>query len=293
MLREGLRAEIPAAFDLAARARRPSVRRMTAVLAALGALGAESLTSAFIHSVQGASLLLFGSVPFRSTEAISVVAYAVGLLFAFGSARWRGAFAAVIVFALLWTEQFWLSVPGRQIFCQLSGTSCDLLALAWPGLWPELLGVALGILAGRVVRQGAPGLSALVLGIGVAGLAFPLARVAIVPFVGANPTGESGSEALNWIIAAQALGAAALGLVVGRFGRWRAADAIVVALFYIGPWLPQLRVWQEQLRLGLGFVLERDWQLFVPVGYAAIALLGIAIGSAARVHFATRTPTIP
>ena len=160
-------------FDLAARARRPSVHRMTPALAALGV---ESMTSAFIHSVQGASVLLFGSVPFRATEAISVAAYAVGLLFAFGSARWRGSVAAVLLFAVLWVEQFWLSIPARQAFCAQSGTSCDLLALAWPGLWPGLLGVALGILAGRAVRQGAPGLSAVVLGIGVAGLAFPLGQ---------------------------------------------------------------------------------------------------------------------
>jgi hypothetical protein len=252
VLREGLRAETPAVFDLAARARRPSVHRMTPALAALGALGVESMTSAFIHSVQGASVLLFGSVPFRATEAISVAAYAVGLLFAFGSARWRGAVAAVLLFAVLWVEQFWLSIPARQAFCAQSGTSCDLLALAWPGLWPELLGVALGILAGRAVRQVAPGLSAVVLGIGVAGLAFPLARAAIVPFLGANATGHAGSEALNWIIAAQALGAAALGLVVGLFGRWRAADAIVVAAFYIGPWLPQVRLWAGAIATGAG-----------------------------------------
>jgi hypothetical protein len=79
-----------------------------------------------------------------------------------------------------------------------------------------------------------------------------LARAAIVPFLGANATGHAGSEALNWIIAAQALGAAALGLVVGLFGRWRAADAIVVAAFYIGPWLPQVRLWAGAIATGAG-----------------------------------------
>jgi len=290
VLREGLRAEIPAVFDLAARARRPSVHRMTPALAALGALGVESLTSASIHSVQGVSVFLFGVFPFRSAEPITVAAYGLGTLFAFGSARWRGVAAAVILFAILWIEQFGLSIPARQTFCQLSGTTCDLWALAFAGLWPQLVGVVLGILAGRAVHQGAPGISALVLGVGVGSLAFPVARLAIVPFVGANPTGPSAYEALNWIIAAQALGAAALGLVVGLFGRWRVADAIVIGIFYLGPWLPQLRTFQDVPR---PFALAVDWMLMTPVLYAAVALIALLISSIAPRYFATSTPTIP
>ena len=282
MLREGLRAEIPAVFEAAGRVRRPAVRQTAPALAALAALGAESLTSALLHTVPGVSVLLVGSFPFRATEAVTVVAYAVGVLVAFGSARWRGVAAAVTGFAILWIEQFSLGMPARQAFCARSGSPCDLFTLAVAGVWPQLVGVALGIVAGRLVRPGVPGISALVLGIGIAALAFPIARLAIVPFVGADPTGQSGSEALNWIIAAQAVGAAASGVVVGRFGRWHAADAIVVAIFYLGPWLPQVRFWLEQSPRGLGFVLERDWQLIVPVLYALVALLFLGGGATAR-----------
>ena len=290
MLREGLRAEIPLVFDLAARSRRPSVGEMAPALAALGAFGAESLTSALIRTAQSASVLLFGVFPLRSAEPITIVAYAVGTVFAFGSARWRGAAAAIFLFAVLWSVQFWLGVPSRQLFCERNGTPCGVLALAAQGVWPQVAGIALGIIAQRAVRHGAPGISALAVGVGLAGLAFPIARLAIVPFVGATPTGPSASEALNWIIAAQALGAAALGVVVGRFGHWRALDAIAIAVLYIGPWLPQIRSFQDVPR---PFTLAVDWMLMTPVLYAAVALVALAVGSLRSRYFATTTPTIP
>lgn len=290
MLREGLRAEIPFVFDLATRARRPSVGRMSPALAALGALGARSLATALALSVQGGSVLAFGVFPFRSIDAITVVAVGVGIAFAFGSARWRGVIAAVLLFGILWIEQFWLAIPGNQLFCERSGTRCDLLASAVAGLWPPILGTGLGLVAGRMVRPGAPGISALAVGVGLTALAFAIVRLAIVPFVGSSPTGQSAREALNWIVAAQALGAAVLGLVVGYFGRWRVADVVLIAVFFVGPWLPQLRTFQDVPR---PFNFAIDWTLVTPLLYAAIALLVFAAGSVAARYFATRTPTMP
>ena len=285
MLREGLRAEIPFVFELAARARRPVVLRMSPALAALGAVGARSLTTALVLSLQGGSVLAFGAFPFRAPEAITVVAVAVGAAFAFGSARWRGVVAAVLLFAVLWIEQFWLAIP----FCE-RGPRCDLLASAVAGLWPLLLGTVVGVAAGRMVRPGASGISALGVGLGLIGLAYAIVRLAILPFVGTSPTGQSALEALNWIIAVQALGAAVLGLVVGYFGRWRVADVLLIVVFYVGPWLPQLRTFQDAPR---PFTFAIDWTLVTPVLYAAIALLGLVAGSVAARYFATRTPTIP
>lgn len=290
VLREGLRAEIPFVFDLAARARRPAVLRMSLALAALGALGARSLTSALAFSIQGAFVLAFGVFPFRSPEAITVVAAAVGVAFAFGSARWRGVGAAVLLFAILWIEQFWLAIPGNLLFCERSGTRCDLWAAALTGLWPPVLGILVGLVARRLVRRGGPGISALAVGLGLTALAFPIVRLTIVPFVGSSPTGQSARDALNWIIAAEALGAAVFGLVVGYFGRWRLADMVLIAVFFVGPWLPQLRTFQDAPR---PFILAIDWTLVTPVLYAAVALLGLSVGAAAARYFATRTPTIP
>ncbi len=266
---------------------------MVPALAALGALGAEALTTALLRSVQGAVVLMTGIFPFRSMESITVVAYAVGTLFAFGSGRWRGAAAAVLLFSVLWSEQFALSIPGSQLFCERTGTRCDLLALAFGGVWPQLLGIAIGIALGRAVRQGAPRIAGLAVGVGIAGLAFPIARLAIVPFVGPIPSGTAAQDALSWIIGAEALGAAALGLVAGRFGRRTIVDALIIAGFYLGPWLPQIRVWLQQSPPALGFVFERDWQLIVPIGYVVVALLGLAVGARVRDQQALSTPTTP
>lgn len=166
MLRQGLRAEFPAVFDVAAQLQRPSVHAMAPALAALGALGVESLTVALIRTLQSAWLYATGTYLLRNMEAFTVLGYALAALFAFGSARWRGIIAAVALFAVLWIEQFWLSLPGRQTFCDRSGTPCDFTLIAWPQLWPQLLGIAIGILAVRAVRHGSPGISALALGVG-------------------------------------------------------------------------------------------------------------------------------
>jgi hypothetical protein len=290
VLREGLRAEIPFVFDLAGRARHPAVLRMSPALAAVGAFGARSLTSALAFSIQGTFVLAFGVFPFRGPEAITVVAVAIGVAFAFGSARWRGVGAAVVLFAMLWIEQFWLAVPGNLLFCERSGTRCDLWATALAGLWPLLLGTAVGLVAGRLVRPGASGISALGVGLGLTGLAYAIVRLAILPFVGTTPIGQSALEALNWIIAVQALGTAVLGVVVGYFGRWRVADVTLIVVFYLGPWLPQLRTFQDAPR---PFISAIDWTLATPVLYATLAPLGWVAGTVAVRYFATRTPTIP
>ncbi len=140
------------------------------------------------------------------------------------------------------------------------------------------------------MRPGVAGISAFAVGLGLAGLAFPIARLAIVPFVGANPTGQSAFDALNWVIAAQTLGAAVLGLVVGYVGRWRAVDAVLIAVFYLGPWLPQLRTFQDAPR---PFNVAIDWTLGTPLLYAAVALLALAAGAVRARYFATSTPTMP
>jgi len=263
------------------------------VPAALGALGAEALTLALLRSAQGAVVLVTGTFPFRSVESITVVAYAVATLFAFGSGRWRGVAAAVLLFAVIWSEQFALSIPGNQLFCERSGTRCDLVALAFTGLWPQVLGIALGIVLGRALRQGTPRIAALAVGVGIAALAFPIARLAIVPLVGPIPSGTAAQDALSWVIGAEALGAAALGLVAGRFGRRTVVDGLIIAGFYLGPWLPQIRVWLQQSPPGIGFVFARDWQLIVPIGYVVVALLGLAVGARVRDQRAVRTPTTP
>ena len=114
VLREGLRAEFPAVFGIAAGLRRPAVPAMAPVLAAIGALGVESLAVAAFRTLQSAWLYAFGTFLLRSGTPDTILGYALATLFAFGSARWRGVVAAVGLFAVIWGEQFWLSGPAGR-----------------------------------------------------------------------------------------------------------------------------------------------------------------------------------
>lgn len=290
MLRQGLRAEFPAVFDVARRLRRPAVPAMAAALAAVGALGVSSLVAAAMRSVQSVGLYASGTFLLRSSEPVTVAGYAFAVIFAFGVARWRGAFAAVALFGVLWIEQFWLSLPGRQTFCERSATPCDLLSLAWPQLWPQLLGIALGLVALRAVRQGGRGIAALALGIGVFTLSFSIARLAFIPFLGVAPLGEAARGATNTIIGGQLVGALAAGMLLGWFGKRHVIDAVIILVYFVGPWSTQLRV--PDLFYA-GFHFERDWQLFIPVGYALVALIGLTVSVVVARYRATRLPTIP
>jgi hypothetical protein len=263
---------------------------MAPALAALGALGVESLTFATIRTVQSVGLYTSGNYLLRNIEPLTVLGYALGMVFAFGSARWRGAVAAVGLFVAMWVEQFWLSAPALQTFCDRNGTPCDLAAIAWPQLWPQLLGIALGLLAVRAVRQGGPRIAALALGIGVFALSFSVGRLAFVPFLGFAPLGEAARGAVNTVIGVQLLGAAVAGLIIGALGKRRAIDAFVLVIYFVGPWSPQLRA--PDLFYG-PFILAIDWQFFIPVGYALAAMVGLASGAAAARYRATRIPTIP
>ena len=263
---------------------------MAPVLAAVGALGVESLTVAVIRTLQSGWLYASGTFLLRTAEPATVLGYALATLFAFGSARWRGVAAAVALFVSIWIEQFWIAAPGRQTFCDRSGTSCDFLAIAWPQLWPPLVGIMLGMLAARAARQGPRGIAALALGIGAFALSALLARIAFVPFLGLYPLGEAGGAAIGTVIAVQLFGAVVAGLVVGMFGRRHLFDALVIVVYFLGPWSPQLRIPD---RFYGGFHLASDWQLFVPVGYAAVTLLALAAGSVAARYRATSVPTIP
>ena len=277
-------------FEVASRLRRPAVPAMAPAVAAVGALGVSSLAAAVIRSAQSVGLYATGTFLLRTIEPLTVVGYSLAVLFAFGAARWRGVLAAVALFGVLWIEQFWLSLPGRQTFCERSATPCDLLSLAWPQLWPQLLGITLGLIALRAVRHGTRGIAALAVGIGVFTLSFSIARLAFVPFLGISPLGDAARGATNTIIAGQVIGALAAGAVLGAFGARHVIDAIILVVYFIGPWSPQLRIPDQ---FYVGFHLERDWQLFIPVGYALVALIGLTIGVIGARYRATRVPTIP
>lgn len=277
-------------FRAAARLRRPPVAAMPIALAALGAVGVQSLTVAVIRTGQSVGLYAAGSYLLRGPEPAVIAAYTFATLFAYGSARRRGVLAAVALFAVLWIEQFVLSVPGRQVFCDRSGTPCDVVSMAWPQLWPQLLGVFIGILVVRAVRPGGPGIAAFALAAGAFALSFAVGRLAFVPFLGAAPVGEASRAAFDVVIAAQLIGAAAAGVILGAFGKRHVVDPVLLVGYFIGPWSPQLRstgILDPPFR---PFIFAIDWQMFIPVGYASVAVLALVV---ARMTVRTRTDRVP
>lgn len=284
MLIEGLRAELPELFDVAARLRKPSIPRSHPWVAAIAALGVITLSRQLLAATHGI-LLMFGLLPFRSFEATTIAAYALGSLFAFGAARWRGLATAVGIVAMLWIEQFALSIPPMQLFCARSDPSappwtCDFGVRAWNDLWPITVGVGLAIALRGGVRRGARRRRGLALAIGIGALTFPIARLAIVPFVGLTPQGPSAGAAFDWIVGVQLLSALVVGMLAGVWGRHHLLDGALIAGFYLMPWLPSLRNWLEAVQArGAGFVFQPDWQVFIPVGYALAAVLGLAFGA--------------
>ena len=263
---------------------------MAPILAGVGALGVESLTVAFVQTAQSAWLYATGTFFLRNAEPQIALAYAFAIVFAFGSARRRGVVAAIALLGLVYIEQAVLNVPGRQTFCERSGSPCDWVAVYWPQVRPQLAGIALGLLAVRSVRRGARGSAALAIGIAAFGLSFSVGRLAFVPFLGAAPVGDAARDAANIVIGTQILGALAAGLVCGAFGKRHIIDAAILVGYFVGPWSPQLRV--PDL-FYTGFHIEQDWRLVVPVGDALVALLGLAIGSIGSRYRTTSIPTIP
>lgn len=253
---------------------------MAVPVTALAALGVQTLVAALITTLYYVALLMFNfAVPLR--DGITILSYAAAIALAQASARWRGVAAAMLLFAVLWLEQFALSAPGRELFCDRSGGSplqpsvCDTAALAFRQLWPIGVGVVAGALAARFLRTGPPGRLALPLGIAVYALVFPLARLATLPFGGPTPQGPPAAEAISWLISLQAAGAFAAGVLVGLLGRRVLLNALLFVAFFAGPWIPQIRLLGQVPR---PFILSIDWQTFVPVGYAALALFGMLLG---------------
>lgn len=283
MLIEGLRAELPELFALAARLRPLTVPRMPLWAVVLGALGVRALTAQLLagaHSV----LSLFGLLEFRTVEATTIASYAAATLFAFGAARWRGVAAAVAALTLLSVGQLALAAPGRQLFCDRAGPGapgdvCDTSALLVARAWPLVVGIGLGLLARRIVRRGPSGTSALALAVGAGALLAGAAQSAIVPLVLPIPAPAEADLLLTWSVVAWMASAVVVWLVAGWWGRRHLLDAAVLVAYALAPWVLSLR---SLLDARVAGAAVSDWRVFAPVGYAACAILALAVAAVIR-----------
>lgn len=282
MLIEGLRAELPELFALAARLRPLAVPRMPLWAVVLGALGVRALTAQLLAGAHGV-LSLFGLLELRTVEATTIASYAAATLFAFGAARWRGVAATVAALTLLSLGQLALAAPGRQLFCDRAGPGapgdvCDTSALLAARVWPLLVGIGLGLLARRIVRRGRSGTSALALAVGVGAL-LGAAQSAIVPLVWPIPAPAEADLLLTWSVGAWMASAVVVGLVAGWWGRRHLLDAVVLVAYALAPWVLSLRSLLDARAAGAAV---SDWRVFTPVGYAVSAILALAVAAVIR-----------
>lgn len=201
MLREGLRAELPELFELAARLRPVPISRMPLWMAVIAALGMRDLSLQLTRGVL-VVLGLAGLPPIRTAEATTIAANALAVLLAYGAAGRRAVVGTIALFAVLWAEQFAVALPGVRLFCERSDPRtpppvCDLGARAFDQLWPVVAGIVIALALRRIVRGGKPGTAALLVAVGVASIVTAQVRPLMTPFVGAVPRGPAAETALR------------------------------------------------------------------------------------------------
>jgi hypothetical protein len=280
MLRDGLRAELPELFRLAGRLRPIAIPAMSPWVAAIAAFGMRALTDQLLRGTAFTLGTLGVWTTLPVVNAITIAANACAILFAFGSARWRGVASALALFGAVWLSQFVISLRAADVACGWTDPSarlpCGIVSRTVDGLWWIGAGAALGLLVSRVVRTGERRIAVLAFAFGITSLAYPVTRVLVDPYVGVFWHGAS-TDALHAILAVQLIAALVLGAMAGTFGRARLRDAAVIAAFYLLPWLPQFEVWRRNTPVP--YSLTRDWQWSAPVGYTFAALAALAVAA--------------
>lgn len=301
MLIEGLRAELPEVFALASW--RPVVPRMSPWLAALAALGVGTLTTQLLYGAHALVAVTLGLLTFLPLSppapAETVIGSAVATAFAFGAAGRRGVLAAVSLFSATGIGSFAVRAPALLLFCSRSGPSvpmraplfgCELWRIVLNDAWPAALGIVVGLIASRSLRTGPTGVSVLGLAVGLSALAYPIALLVGVLAVGPTPEGAAATALAVRTGEAQMVVAFVVGIFAGVGGRRHVLDGLAIAGLYLLPWLPLAYArWKvspppffdARDLLPLLSVHLGDQLPFVPVGYAAAALVGLAVGALA------------
>ena len=294
-MRDGLAREFPEAGRAVAWTRpRIGPRTEPVLWAAISGIGAGFLVSEFAQILVGlasqalqsptnpVSFNLFPLVPIAGSGAAAAVALVAG-----GGI----ALALVLAYALLGIA---LRIPGLMTFCERSGAGQNLLVsdqctafgfLA--SLWPQLVGIGLGIALARVITSRGSGINSLLRIAGSLAIA-----LMIVSQLWAATIAQSANALASGLTIAAGMAAAAVaaGVVAAQLPRG-IRNAAVVAGIWLLPWLTR------QLPLGfqsLGPSVPADIvsaitvTMVAPPLAAAFLVLSAAIASRAR--FVPREP---
>lgn len=285
---EGLRAEFPELFALAARSPRPTVPLAGPLVAALYGLGARWLVGGLLEGVVNVSLTLATPTfetqpPIRETIALLAVAAAVSV------ARRSGGIRAALLLGAAIAGGELGSLLLRTRSCQIQ-VSCGLLVEP-PFPWYVVAGAVFGLAGARLVSARRIRWSAPLLAAAVLAVSFPIVRLLIEPF--GQPVGADAGVKINVIMASQLTAAVTAGALLGVGGRRLWLSVPIFVAVYVLPSFFYLRLWLSQ-RPPQPFVLQVEWQMLLPFIYALGLVTGVFLARMAtslrRIAVTAQTP---
>jgi len=297
-MREGLAREFPEAVRAAAWSRaRLGVSSEPIVWATVSAIGASFLIGAVAQSVVGLANQAFDSLrspmPFTLFPLVTIVGTAAGA--AVGLAA-RGPIALALYLAYL-VLGLALGLPGFVTFCERSGgvfPSLDAPDRCSPigylsSLWPQLVGIGLGIASARTIRARGDGINAVLRIAGGYAIAwFVLSHVLTGAVVQAQSAGAltSGLTIAAGIVASGvAAGVIAAQLAHGIRG------AAVVAFISLLPWLTlTLPLGLQGLGRDAGSEYASAMLITIAIPPIAAAFMVLSAAVASRARFIPRAP---
>ncbi|HET8569141.1 MAG TPA: hypothetical protein VFM93_09165, partial [Candidatus Limnocylindria bacterium] len=183
------------------------------------------------------------------------------------------AFASLTVAAALGLMA--LRAPSLELFCERSGGLPDicqipLASALFSSLWPGMLGIALGALAGRYAPTRGPGTHALMLGASAPAIGSWATRLVAAP-LGGDPPAAPIPEAA-WLALAAA-SAAVFGAFVGSRTRTPLRDGAAIALVYAMPAAATALAAARDPRAAEAVLAQPAW--VVPFAVALVAALAL------------------
>ena len=294
-MREGLAREFPEAVRAAAWtrgrvARRLSLRDEPVVWATISAIGAGFLVSAVAQALAGLAIDALHALknPMQLFTLAPIVTIA-GISAAAAVALRLGAPIAFALYLGYLSLGLALGIPGVITFCERSGGQLpELSQCTVPGylaaLWPQLVGLGLGVFLTRAITTRGVGINALLRVAGAYAIALFVMRqiwaYAIVQAASAQTS--SLTIAAGMVAAAVAAGAVAAQLPRGT------RSAVIVAAISLLPWLALLPLTLSNLGPALPSEFFGPTFVAIVISPIAAAFLVLSAAVASRARFIPR-----
>lgn len=293
-MREGLVREFPEVGRGVGWVRaRIAVWHESVMWATISGIGAGFLVIAVTQALVGlaseASQAFRAPLPFPLFPAVTITGSAAAAAIAFGA----GGLIALGLYLAYLAVGIALTIPGVMTFCERSGGTLPLAdhdrctAGAFVAtLWPELIGIGLGVALARVVVTRGDGVNSL---LRVAG-ALAIAQMAVTRISGATITLSTDTAGNTLAIAAVFAAAAVAAGVVAAQLPGGVRSAAVVAVIWLLPWLIMQVPFAARLTGPIPAENVAPIVVSILIVPIAAALLVLTAAVAARSRFIPREP---